>query len=98
MTNNLWEVDPDYRHFIHIFFHSGGRKTEFVRLKVSDVNLERQDFKLLIKKGGQQNEVLKAIKNVVLDFWIEQLERSSPDDYVSVPTLGQVKQERLRSA
>jgi len=49
-----------------------------VRLKVLDVNLDKQNFKLLIKKGSQQREELRAIKNIALDFWKEQLKGSSP--------------------
>ena len=79
---HLKSVDPDYRRFIHIFFHSGSRKTEMVRLKVKDVYLDKQTFKLFIKKGSQQREELRAIKNIALDFWKEQLDGASPDDYV----------------
>lgn len=79
---HLKSVDPDYRRFIHLFFHSGSRKTEMVRLKVEDVNLEKQVIKLFIKKGSQQREELRAIKNIALDFWKEQLDGASPDDYV----------------
>ena len=79
---HLKSVDPDYRRFIHIFFHSGSRKTEMVRLKVKDVYLEKQTFKLFIKKGSQQREELRAIKNIALTFWKEQLDGASPDDYV----------------
>ena len=79
---HLKSVDPDYRRFIHIFFHSGSRKTEMVRLKVKDVYLDKQTFKLFIKKGSQQREELRAIKNIALTFWKEQLDGASPDDYV----------------
>jgi len=82
IDTHLKEVDPNYRRFIHIFFHSGARKTELVRLKVEDVNIEKQVFKLFIKKGNQQREELRAIKNIALDFWKVQLEGASPDDYV----------------
>ena len=82
IDKHLKEIDPNYRRFIHLFFHSGSRKTEMVRLKVEDVNLEKQVFKLFIKKGSQQREELRAIKNIALDFWKEQLEGASPDDYV----------------
>jgi len=82
IDKHLKEVDPDYRRFIHIFFHSGSRKTEMVRLKVADVNLEKQVFKLFIKKGSQQREELRPIKNIALDFWKEQVKGASPDDYV----------------
>jgi len=82
VDQHLKEVDPDYRRFMQIFFHSGSRKTELVRLKVADVNLDKQFFKLLIKKGSQQREELRAIKNIALDFWNEQLKGSSPGDYI----------------
>jgi integrase len=82
IDTHLKSIDPDYRRFIHIFFHSGGRKTELVRLKVADVNLEKQVFKLFIKKGSQQREELRAIKNIALDFWKEQLDGAAPDNYV----------------
>ena len=46
------------------------------------MNLDRQVFKLLIKNGSQQREVLRPIKNIALGFWKEQLRKASPDDYV----------------
>lgn len=82
VDQHLKQVDPDYRRFMQIFFHSGSRKTELVRLKVSDVYLDKHYFKLFIKKGSQQREELRAIKNIAFDFWKEQIEGSSPDDYV----------------
>ena len=82
IDKHLKEIDPDYRRFVHIFFHSGSRKTEMVRLKVADVNLEKQVLKLFIKKGNQQREELRPIKNIALNFWKEQLDGASPDDYV----------------
>jgi len=39
--------------FMHIFFHSGGRETELMALKKEDVNLEKQQYKCLVKKGVQ---------------------------------------------
>jgi integrase len=82
IDSHLKKVNPDYRRFIHIFFHSGSRKTEMVRLKVADVDLRKQVFKLLIKKGRQWREVLRPIKNIALDFWKEQLKDASQNDYV----------------
>ena len=49
---------------------------------MEDVNLEKQVFKLFIKKGSQQREELRAIKNIALDFWKEQLEGAASGDYV----------------
>lgn len=78
----LLEVDRDYRRFINIFFHSGGRRTELCRLKVVDVDLNKQFFKLLVKKGRKQRESLRPIKDIALEFWKEQLAESKPEDYV----------------
>jgi len=35
--------------FLQIFFHAGCRETEMVRIKGKDVDLERQQVKVLIK-------------------------------------------------
>ena len=78
----LGETDQDYQRFIHIFFHSGCRRTELCRLKVSEVNLDKQVFTVLVKKGRKPGECLRPIKNIALRFWKEQLQGSSPDDYV----------------
>ena len=79
---HLQRRDPVYRRFIHIFFHSGSRRTELCRVKACDVNLDKQEFKVLIKKGRQHREELRAIKNIALDFWKEQMKDCGPEDYV----------------
>lgn len=66
---------------IQIFFHSGGREAEMLQLKVKDVNLKNQTYKLLIKKGKQQ-EKLKTIKDSVLPLWTELIEKADPEYYV----------------
>ena len=78
----LLKTDHDYWRFIHIFFHSGCRRTELCRLKPADVDLNNQHFKVLIKKGRKQRECLKPIKNIALDFWREQMEGSEKSEYV----------------
>ncbi|MGN6804255.1 MAG: tyrosine-type recombinase/integrase [Ginsengibacter sp.] len=78
----LQERDPVFRRFIHIFFHSGSRRTEICRVKGSDVFLDRQVFKVLVKKGRNQREELRPIKNVAVDFWKKQMKDCGPDDYV----------------
>jgi integrase len=77
----LQERDHDFWRFINIFFHSGCRRTELSRLKVRDVDLDSQAFTVLVKKGRKQRICLKAIKNIALPFWKEQLEGASGDDY-----------------
>jgi len=60
---------PEFHRFLHIFFHSGARISELLRLKVSDVDLDKQRFKVVIKKGGSYREVWKTIKHIALPFW-----------------------------
>lgn len=68
--------------FSQIFFHSGGRETELMNLKVGDVDLKAQTYKTFIKKGRQYTWVYKTIKNIAIPFWEEVLNGASDDLYV----------------
>lgn len=57
--------------FMHIFFHSGARETEMVRVEAKHVDLENQRFKVLILKGTSYEEAWKPIKNIALPLWQE---------------------------
>ncbi|MEO6894313.1 MAG: site-specific integrase, partial [Ginsengibacter sp.] len=81
ISDHLLAKDRDYWRFINIFFHSGCRRTELCRLQVKDVKLTDQVFTILVKKGRQASEHLKAIKNIALQFWEEQLASSNGDEY-----------------
>ena len=76
----LQENYPEFHRFLNIFFHSGSRTTELLRVKVSDVDFEKQRFKVLIQKGYEFKEVWKVIKDIALPFW-EQLLINTPKDY-----------------
>lgn len=73
---------PDFRRFVHIFFHSGARTAELLRLKREDVDLGAQRYKLAIMKGRQQKEVRKTIKDVALPLWTEVHALAKPGDYL----------------
>jgi integrase len=78
----LLENYYNFWRFTQIFFHSGGRIIELFRLKVSDVDLENQRYKVLIKKGKQSKEVWKTIKNIAVPFWAEILKDANQNDFV----------------
>lgn len=59
--------------FMHIFFQSAGRIKEILRVKVKDVNLETQLYKVIIRKGRKSREVLRPINGVALPLWQELL-------------------------
>lgn len=66
-----------------IFFHSGSRTSEMFRLQAKDVFLEKQDFKLTIKKGSYYKEVKRPILSNVVNFWNEMIELcNNKEDYL----------------
>lgn len=78
----------DFWRFVQIFFNSGARIIELLRIKVKDVNLREQAFKVLVKKGDSYREVLHVIKNNVIDLWKELLkDNPDPEAYVFGPGL-----------
>lgn len=68
--------------FMHIFFHSGSRESEMVRVQGKDVDLINQRFKVVIKKGRRSIEKWKTIKDIVLPLWQEVMAKCGPEDYV----------------
>jgi integrase len=63
--------------FLQIFFHSGAREAELMRLRRNDVDLAGQRYKLTIRKGFENTEVWKVIKNVALPFWTELINEAT---------------------
>lgn len=72
----------EFWRFLQIFFHSGSRETELIRLQVKHVELTNQRFLVLIKKGKSFKEVYKPIKNVALPFWNELILGADKEAYV----------------
>lgn len=68
--------------FMQIFFHSGARIREMLAVKVKDVDLQRQRFKVLIKKGRNSHEEWRVIKDIALPFWQELLNGATATDYI----------------
>jgi site-specific recombinase XerC len=78
----LKEYDINFWRFIHIFFHSGSRTTELLRVKGEDVDLKNQRVKYLVLKGQQHQWVERTIKDSALPFWKEAVKDCSKSDYV----------------
>jgi integrase len=66
----------EYWRFLQIFFHSGARITEMLRVELRHVDLTNQRFKALILKGTSYEEVWKVIKNIALPYWRETVEEA----------------------
>lgn len=67
----LKENDYNYWRFIHLFHFSGCRETEFSKVKVSNVNLNKREFTVWVLKGRVYREVIKPIALPVLHLWKE---------------------------
>jgi integrase len=73
IDKHLKATDYNFWRFLHIFFHSGARTTEMMRVRFSDVDLRKQRFKVLVKKGREYIEVWKPIKTIALPLWKQVL-------------------------
>lgn len=78
----LLAKDPLFHRFIHIFFHSGARRKELMRLQGKVVDLRRQRFKVLVKKRKKKAWVWKTIKDIALPFWQQAMEGCGPEDFL----------------
>jgi integrase len=82
VAEHLEKNHPEFWRFVNVFFHSGARESELMRLKGKDVNLQDQTFKVTVLKGSSPEEVRKVIKTIALPFWIVALNECKPDEYV----------------
>ena len=76
------EFDVHLWRFIHIFFHSGSRTTEILRVQGEHVDLKRQKVKYLVLKGQEYQWVERTIKNVALPLWQQAMEGCGSQDFV----------------
>lgn len=68
---------------MQMFYHSGAREAELMRLQAKDVNLKAQEVTYTIEKGQEVREgVIRPIKNSMLRLWKEIMKGAKPDDYL----------------
>lgn len=63
------ETDPVFLRFLHLFFHSGAREIEMLRLRKEDVDLAARRFIVTIKKGGKLKQAYRPIKDAAFEEW-----------------------------
>lgn len=73
ITDYLLKNHYTFWRFAKIFQCSGTRETEFMRLQVKDVHIEKRGFWALNLKDGVYTKVWKEIESSVLHLWIELL-------------------------
>jgi hypothetical protein len=82
INEHLKKRDYYFWRFVQIFFHSGSRETELMRLRESDVKLESQSFICLVKKGSEYREIEGVIKDNILYLWKEVIAECKPGQYL----------------
>ena len=83
VREHLEETHPDFYRCMMIFLYSGARNTELFRLQRKDVDLDKQEFVILLEKGGQYKRCTKVILSPALEYWREVCEEcQGPDDYL----------------
>lgn len=78
----LQEKYPSFHRFLHIFFHSGARISELVRVKEQDMDMKNQRFKVTVQKGRNYTEAWKTIKDIAMSYWESLMAECSKDDFV----------------
>jgi integrase len=80
-------ADPDFAIFILLFYDSGARETEFMKLRDTDIDLDRQVFKRDILKGAHMRASDTGIpdgiiSNAALPYWKQLVEQAKPGEYI----------------
>lgn len=73
----LVENHPDFANYMQIFHMSGGRSTELLGIKKSDVNIEKQEFVVTVKKRKLYVRETRAIILDAIPYWEKQLSKCS---------------------
>lgn len=71
IDQHLYKEDYNFWRYIHIFFHSGARASELMKVKAAHVDLAKQRFKVTVMKGRTPFESWKTIKDTALPLWRE---------------------------
>lgn len=90
----IWKKDYYWWRLLHIFFHSGSREVEVLRLTFSDVDMDKERFKVLVKKGGLYQEEWRPIKTVVLHLWKEVMKEAKVGEYLFAEGLQPGKRDK----
>lgn len=80
--NQLKPHFPEFLRFSILYFHSGGRIAEMLRLKAEHVELDKLRYKILVKKGASYKWMYRAIKEIALPYWKEALQDAKKDHFV----------------
>ncbi|AWG27198.1 tyrosine-type recombinase/integrase [Flavobacterium kingsejongi] len=99
VNDHLRNNYPEFWRFTLIFFHSGGRVRELLDVKIKDVDLKNQTYRVLIKKGSSYEWVVRVIKDISVDLWKRVMLSGINEDYVFsvglVPGPQRIRREQI---
>lgn len=79
--NMLEKHNYSFYRFSKVFFYSGARISELMRVQTKDVNLINKEYKVTILKGGQYFEMIKPILPDVWHLWNEVLSEAKNNEH-----------------
>lgn len=82
IDQHFFKTNKYYHRFLHIFFHSGSRPIELLRMKPSDVNLQNGTFRVTVRKGAYVHEDVRPIKNIIKHMWVELVKEANGCEYL----------------
>ncbi|ASK29754.1 hypothetical protein CEY12_06375 [Chryseobacterium sp. T16E-39] len=83
IDKHIKDKHPHFYNYFQIFFMCGCRTTEMLALKKTDVDINRSEFTITLKKGQLYVREKRAIISDALPFWKDQLENAIfDDDYI----------------
>jgi integrase len=82
ITERILKDVPQFYNFYQIFYMSGCRVPEMLGLKAKDVNIEKQEFTILLKKGSLDVREKRAIVPDALEFWKRQMSKIKENEFV----------------
>jgi integrase len=68
--------------YLQTFYNSAPRSTEMMRLKVKDVDFNKQQVKYLVKKGKVYEEKYRVIPDIAVPYWKEVIGNAPASWYV----------------
>lgn len=80
---NTYLHSNNYRYWlvVNMFYSSGSRRTEFVRLRLKDVDLAAQLCTYTVMKGQEPTEVIRPISNDALPYWKAYIDGCTKQKY-----------------
>lgn len=80
---HLKTTDYYFWRYMRIFFRSGARTTELLALRKDEkVDLNKQEFIVLVKKGKNSKEHIKPIPTDILPLWKEIWREATPGQFL----------------